>query len=567
MNGRPSFDFSYPILDNGDTNCTDKHIADLFANHYNDIFNSNTHIHNSVRKELEVQTAIRLDHNAHYNQDFIRAELISAIDSLNENSAMGQDTIHNTFLTHLPEKLLENLLYAINKIWRSGNIPQNFKQSSLLPILKPGKDPSKLESYRPISLISCFAKLIEKLVFRRLYSYVENRNHLPSFQCGFRRNHSCTDVLVYLEHFIQLSLRTQKVLVIVFFDIEKAFDCASPLQILFNLLQIGIKGRMLKWLWDFFVDRQFNVRIGSDYSDLRNMSNGVPQGSILSPLLFSILQFDLPNLDDTHILQYADDISFFVMEKSMDLAIQKVQNSINILNAWFNNIGLKISNEKTKFMVFTRKRITRHPKLTICNKDIKFVTSTNFLGITLDGPHLTWDKHIKYLINSSQQKLNIMKSLASTKWGANRNLMTIFYQSYIKSKILYGVQAYSSASPSILSRLEVVQNCAIRIITGLRRSTPIETLHFESNTYPLNIAIKTYVVKYFFKVFSLPSNHIINKLFREQINSIANISWDTLAHKSPLLKRAMVICNYLDIPYDFIRNLRHVYLFPQIKIS
>ena len=311
---------------------------------------------------------------------------------------------------------------------------------------------------------------------------------------------------------------------------------------------------MLKWLWDFFSDRQFNVRIGSEYSDLRSMSNGVPQGSILSPLLFSILQFDLPNLVDTHILQYADDISFFVMEKSMDLAIQKIQNSINILNDWFNNIGLKISRDKTKFMVFTRKRLTRPPKLSLSNNDIKFVTSTNFLGITLDGPHLTWDKHIKYLINSSQQKLNIMKSLASTKWGANRKLMTLFYQSYIKSKILYGVQAYSSASPSILSRLEVVQNCAIRIITGLRRSTPIETLQFESNIYPLSIVIKTYVVKYLFKIYSLPFNHIIHKLFREQINIIINLSWNTLAHKSPLLKRAIDICNNLNISSDFIRN-------------
>ena len=186
MNGKPNFDFSYPILKNGDTDCTERHIANLFAEHYYTIFNNNTFIQNSERKETDVQSAIQIDHNVAYNQDFIKFELVSAIESLNENSAMGPDTLHNTFFTHLPEILLENLLLAINKIWRSGNIPQFFKQPSFLSILKPGKDPSQLESYRPISLISCFAKLIEKLVFQRLYSYVENRNHLPNFQCGFR---------------------------------------------------------------------------------------------------------------------------------------------------------------------------------------------------------------------------------------------------------------------------------------------------------------------------------------------------------------------------------------------
>ena len=193
--------------------------------------------------------------------------------------------VHNKFFSNFPRVLLKDLLLAINQSWSHASILSQHKLSTLLLIAKFEKDPTSVESYRPISLLSCFSKIIEKLVYNRLYTYVENKNYIPSFQCGFRRNHSCVDILTYLEHFIQLTLRTKKVLVIVFFDIEKAFDNASHLQILYNLLQIGIKGKMLKWLVDFFTDRRFNVRIGNSFSDDYPMSNGVPQGSILSPLL------------------------------------------------------------------------------------------------------------------------------------------------------------------------------------------------------------------------------------------------------------------------------------------
>ena len=554
MMGRPSFDFSYPILDNGIPIHNDELIANTFANFYHKIFNQHSKIRDIERKKTEIHVASSLNHNVEYNQDFNIDELKTVITSLKENSAMGQDTIHNTFFKHFPDKLLENLLQAINKIWKTGNSPQQFKQSTLLPILKNGKDPTVVESYRPISLISCFAKMTEKLVYKRLYTYAENNNRLPNFQCGFRKQHSCTDLLVYLEHFIQITLRTQKVLIIVYFDIEKAFDNASPLQILHNLLQIGIKGRMLNWLTDFFSNREFNVRIGNKFSDSKSMNTGVPQGSILSPLLFSILQSDLPNMEDTHILQYADDVSIFVMDNSIESAVRKLQNSIDTLSDWYRNIGLNINQNKTNFMVFTRKKIARIPTLTLNNANIQFVTSTKFLGVYLDGPILTWNTHIKYLVNSSFQKLNIMKSLTSTKWGAHRNLMTTFYTSYIKSRITYGVQAFSSASQTILSKLEVIQNSAIRIITGLRKSTPIPTIQFESSILPMNTVLNMYVIKYFYKILSLPKNHIIHKLFRDQLDEIQMLSWDTLTHKTPLLKRAINICNKFSLPLDLLRN-------------
>ena len=214
MNGRPDFDFNYPIKSQQDLLIhKDSELANVFADYYTEVFNKDQSVLDSERKKLELQVAIQISFAADYNTDFQLHELKVAIESLKVNSAMGADLIHNRFLYNFPTTLLDDLLSAINQSWRNANLPSQLKLSTLIPIVKVGKDASLVESYRPISLLSCLSKLIEKLVYSRLYTFVENKNCLPIFQCGFRKNHSCLDVLTYLEHHIQLSLRTKKVLV------------------------------------------------------------------------------------------------------------------------------------------------------------------------------------------------------------------------------------------------------------------------------------------------------------------------------------------------------------------
>ena len=155
------------------------------------------------------------------------------------------------------------------------------------------------------------------MVYNRLYIYLENNNLFSNKQCGFRKKHSCIDILLYLEHYIQIALRTKKVLLIVFFDIEKAFDSASHIAILHSLFNKGIKGRMLRWITDFLSNRNFTVKVNNSYSQKYPISTGVPQGAILSPLLFNILMSDLPAHRDVHCLMYADDI-----ENSMEVEVE-----------------------------------------------------------------------------------------------------------------------------------------------------------------------------------------------------------------------------------------------------
>ena len=330
MEGKESFIFHYPIISNGKSITNSTNIANQFASTFSTLFNSHKKIKKNYQlKQLTISTAIHIDYTSQYNSDFSLLELDRAIQSINEKSSMGNDYIHNTFLAKLTKQFKLKLLNALNNSWAKGIFPDDLKTSILIPILKQDKDKTSATSYRPISLLSCLGKLIERMVYNRIYIYLENNNLFSNKQCGFRKKHSCIDILLYLEHYIQIALRTKKVLLIVFFDIEKAFDSASHIAILHSSFNKEIKGRMLRWITDFLSNRNFTVRVNNSYSQKYPISTGVPQGAILSPLLFNILMSDLPAHRDVHCLMYADDISAFVIENSMEVAVENLQNFVD----------------------------------------------------------------------------------------------------------------------------------------------------------------------------------------------------------------------------------------------
>ena len=364
---------------------------------YKNTFQQNNNLKTCSNISTSIRIHLYLNFDSDYNSIFTISELKKAISSLNNNSAMAHDCIHNKLLSSLPFNLYPILLNSINISWNSGIIPTNLKLSSLIPILKPGKDAGSVDSYRPIALLSCLGKLMEKLVFNRLYSYLENKNLLPPFQCGFRRKHCCLDILLYLENYIQIALRSKKVLVIVFFDISKAFDSASHSNILYNLLNKGVKGKIFRWIYDFLSNRTFNVRIGDVYSEDFDITSGVPQGAILSPLLFSILLSNPPTVKEVHSLFYADDISLFSISDDLSTAVNNLQTAINKYSTWLNKLNLNLNSLESSFMIFTRKKLTCPPTLYLNSTSINLVISQKLLGLILDTLFLTWRKHINYV--------------------------------------------------------------------------------------------------------------------------------------------------------------------------
>ena len=266
LQGR-SVPLRYPISSETGDALTNAEIAEKFANTYGQQFQRRGRISNEEFINSVIVANCNLTDNHPINDNFNAPELENAIEALNAKSATGQDLFHNKFLLNLPSQIHQILLNLINESWIRGIYHSDFKLSILIPIPKPGRDLSLVNSYRPISLLSCLGKLYERMVYQRLYWHLENMNKIPIEQTGFRKKHSCIDTLLYLEKYIQVALRSQQFLIIVFFDIDKAFDSANHLAVLYKLANMGIKGRIFQWLQDFFSGRTFKVRVGSEHSN------------------------------------------------------------------------------------------------------------------------------------------------------------------------------------------------------------------------------------------------------------------------------------------------------------
>ena len=204
--------------------------------------------------------------------------------------------MHNAFLFHLPKAHHSALLALFNQSFRLAELPHKWEMALIIPIPKPQKDPGQLSSYRPISLLSCVGKLTERLLHDHLTWHLESKECFLPHQFGFRPGLSTIDALMPLEHEIQMALRSGQVLIAVYFDLKGAFDQADHSGILHKLAQSGIRGRMLRWLQAYLTGRSFRVSVAGSLSSAHLTRSGVPQGSILSPLLFNVLLQDLPAL-------------------------------------------------------------------------------------------------------------------------------------------------------------------------------------------------------------------------------------------------------------------------------
>ena len=498
-----------------------------------------------------------------YNKRFTKEELIASLEETPPNKTMGDDDIHAKFLKNLPVHKQTELLSLINKSWRQSKIPQKWKHSLIIPIAKPNKDPSDPSSYRPISLLSCVGKVMERMVNRRLTWILENAKAFSNTQCGFRKGRCTEDLLVSLEHEVRASLVNRKVTIGVFFDLKQAFDNASHKHILYKLAKSGIKGNLLNWIEEYLKDRTFQVLIENSKSETKNITRGVPQGSIISPTIFNILMSDIPHFDEVKIYEYADDVSIIITADSIAEAKRLIQIAIDRLEQWAIKWKLTFNPEKTKAMIFTKKRIPKLEdiaQLRIHNQEINWVKTFKYLGLTLDAPTLTWKVHIEDLCREGLQRLNVLRAIAGSSWGASREILLRLYTQYIRSKLTYGISALSSASKTRMQSLERIQNAALRISLGARKTSPIKALQVEANIPPLIEYVKELSCRYYFRIKEQEDTHpMMHSLINDP--KINNRIWTHGIFKKPLVKRAEEIFRWWAL--DATINIKSLKFFTQ----
>ena len=449
-----------------------------------------------------------------YNAPFTLQELTDSLKQA-KNTAPGPDEIHYELLKHLPEESRKVLLDIFNKIWTEGVFPDAWREATIIPLPKPGKDPTNPSSYRPIALTSCLCKTLERMINARLVWYLESNNIITKYQSGFRRARSTIDHVVRLETIIRDAFLKGEHVVSVFFDLEKAYDTTWKYGILKDLHDAGLRGNMPVFIKNFLNGRNFKVRTGATYSKSYQQEMGVPQGSILSVTLFNlkinnIVKVLNPGIDKS---LYVDDFLICYRSKDMRTIERQLQLNLNKIQKWADQNGFKFSKTKTVCMHFCRRRgLHPDPDLKIYNSSIPVVEQTKFLGVIFDKK-LSFIPHINYLRTKCLKAMNILKVVSSMDWGADRHVLLKLYRSLIRSKIDYASFIYGSARKSYMRKLETIQNQALRICLGAYKTSPVESLHVEANELPMHLRREKLAIQYALKIKSCPFNPANSVIF------------------------------------------------------
>lgn len=361
------------------------------------------------RRELLERNRDSEQLNENYNKNFEMHELKQAIKSLKMTSP-GKDMVHNSFFRHLPEKILNMILSIMNNSFNNCYIPPPWKQALILPLLKPGKQASLANSYRPVSLLSCMNKLMERLVCDRLVFLLENERKLSSTQGGFRRRLTTIDQISRIESAIRNAKSSKQICLVVFIDLSAAFDTVWHQGLMCQLAASGLQGKLLGWLENYLDGRSFQVIYEGELSTQRKISSGVPQGGILSPVLFNVMLSALPKIPGIEYAEYADDIALFAVGKDALQLVQLLQKGVDSLASFCQNTGFKMNADKTKAMYFTNRKV-KLGKMKIGNSKIKYVNEYKYLGLIFDSPRLNWTKHIEYLKTKVLKCMNILKAV------------------------------------------------------------------------------------------------------------------------------------------------------------
>ena len=418
-----------------------------------------------------------------------KSEIVDTINRNINNKAVGPNSIPNTILHMIKFIIAEPLADIINLSFETGIYIDKLKISRVVPIFKEKGNNLLTENFRPISLLSNINKIFEKIMHNRLYDFLEDQGLLFKNQFGFRKKHSTTHALIDLTEDIRKAIDENKFVCGVFIDLQKAFDTVDHDILLKKLEHYGIRGIANKWFRSYLTNRKQYVSISGFNSDIANMDFGVPQGSVLGPLLFLIYINDL-----NHAIKYcktrhfADDTNLLIKNESLKQLQKYLNLDLRQLCNWLKANKISLNCGKTELILFRHpnKKINYDLKIKINGKKLLQSSAVKYLGIILD-PHLNWSAHV----NSLAAKLSRAAGmLAKVRHFVNNNTLRNIYFGIFSSLLTYGAQVWAQFFNKHIFRIQKIQNKAIRIINFANYRDDPTSLYKNSSILKLSDHIK-----------------------------------------------------------------------------
>ena len=446
-------------------------------------------------------------------------EIADLISTLNPQTATGPDSIPTSILKLISPTVSKPLSDIINISFSTGVFPSCLKKSTIIPIHK--KDSKLLiQNYRPISLLSNISKIIEKLMHARLQSFLTKFKCLYNNQFGFRTKHSTNHALLQITETIRNAIDEGKFACGIFVDLQKAFDTVEHSILLGKLNHYGIRGITNDWFKTYLTGRSQSVTVLGKQSKNTTICHGVPQGSVLGPLLFLIYINDLHNaIKHSSVFHFADDTSLLNANHSMKKINRQVNHDLKLLCVWLRANKLSLNAKKTELIIFKSKNkcITKKLNFRISGQKLYPTDHVKYLGITLDQ-HLSWEMHLKILTTKLNRAAGM---LAKIRYYLPYETLLNVYYAIFNSHLIYGCQIWGQGNSQHTHKISSIQNKTLRIIHFKTYMDPVNPLFQKSKVIKLDdyISILNCLFAYDHNKNNLP---VAFEKFFLQVNEIHN---------------------------------------------
>ena len=444
----------------------------IIANTFNTYFiNVGRTLAHQIKSNINPLSYIDINVNSIFIPPITEHEIILVIKSLN-NSSPGYDELPSSVMKQCLDLYITPLTYLINLSICEGSFPDGLKLAKVLPIYK-SEDEQLVQNYRPISVLPFFSKIFEKLMSNYLIDFIDNHNILYNKQFGFRKFHSTSHAIITLVEKISKALDTGKIVVGVFLDLKKAFDTVDHSILLKKLYALGVRGNIYEWFNSYLRNRTQFVSYNTINSETMSITHGVPQGSIMGPLLFILYINDFSRASDILFsIMYADDTNVFIEGSTYDGIIDVLNVELTKLDTWLKANKLTINVKKTHYMVFHRSRIKSSKDVQINQHILSLAKSTTFLGIIIDDK-LKWTNHINHVKNKISKAIGIINK---TRDFIDRHTTKQLYYTFVYPYLIYCTEIWGNASATHLDPIIKLQKRCIRNIAFA---------HFNEHTAPL----------------------------------------------------------------------------------
>ena len=518
-----------PILVNDNLVSDEKEMANCFNTHF-------SNIGKDVVKEIPQSSTHFSDYlpppprNSFFIGPVTRLDMMYTILSIKRKKSQDINEISTDLLQHVVVPISAPLTHIFNISIQKGIFPDIFKMSKVIPIFK-SNDKKDMSFYRGVTLTDSFSKVFEKIVNDKLTEFLVSTNFFFDHQFGFLKNRSTNHAIIDFINQISDNLNKGNILLGLFMDVKKCFDCISH-DILFKKLEnAGVRGISLNWFKSFFHKRQQKVKIGSNYSDnICDIDISTFQGSVLGVLMFLIFINDIYNCSELFKTLFADDISSLTVSNNLNDLMTKAQNDLNNLSNWYRANQLSLHPSKSYFMIFsTNRNIYSHLPKTSDNlpylplffnnnepgeTDITKISlvkmipdgkdkSIRMLGVLLDNK-LNLSEHCKFLHGKISRSLF---SLNQVKGILNKECMKLVFNAHVQSHLEYCSNILSMAPEQYLKPLKVVQKKALRIVCGKKYNEHTRQLFKKEKILPLAQLIEFNMIKFMadYKLGRLPN--------------------------------------------------------------